>query len=381
MKTINYKFICLLFLLAFLPLNFVSAAIIFNEVMYNPSGTDTGREWLEIYNTGPDSVDITTLKLFENSVNHKITAYSGINSITIGQYAIIVDNPEKFLADFNFSGIIFDSAFSLNNTGEEIKLLNSGGEEIDTLIYSLELGGNDTGNSLQLNDLGWIPAGPTPGTINAAEAVNENSGDESETENSNSGSEDSSDTTTETGSGSVHEEQTDITNYKPTLKLKVSAGRERFVSTNGEFELVAVHNQEKNSRIRAKWSMGNGHEIRGRKVTYKYDRAGEYEVVLTANLGEDEAISRTKIHVSDPNIKYALSDSGKGVDLLLKNFGGKELNISGYRVENKGRDYVFARDTIIGSGRTLTLSENTTGLAHNSEIVVYFPNGDKLETF
>jgi hypothetical protein len=363
------------FFLFLLP-NIVSAQIIFTEVMYNPSGTDTGREWVEIFNTGTESVDITTLKLFEDSVNHKISAYSGINLLSTGQYAIIADNPEKFHADFNFDGIIFDSAFSLNNTGEEIKLINSAGSIVDTFNYSIELGGNDTGNSLQLNDVGWIPAVPTPGEINAADAVDEND-EESEDDDNNV----DENTTIDAGSGSVHNGQTDVIDYKPTAKLKVSAGRERFTTTNSEIFLELIHNQDKKSRIRAKWSMGDGHEISGKKISYIFDRPGEYNIVLNTFFGEETAISRTKIYVLEPEVKFSLANSGKGVDLLLKNSGKKELNIGGYTLKNNKRSFVLAADTIISAGQTLAMSETSTGLAHDDKIVVYFPNGDKLESF
>ncbi len=374
MKYIIYVFVFFTFLLP----GFVSAQIIFSEIMYNPPGADTGREWIEIFNSGTESVDVTNYKLFENSVNHKITAYSGVKILAGGQYAIIADNPEKFLADHNLDIIIFDSAFSLNNTGEELKLINSAGIVTDTVNYSVEFGGNDTGNSLQLNNSVWIPAVPTPGAINATEPVDENSvepdekSDDSNTDGNN---------ITDPGSGSTHTDQTDVTNYKPTLKLKASAGRERFVSTNTKFHLEIVHNQDKDSGIRGRWSMGDGMEIKGRKISYIYDRAGEYEIVLKASYEGDEAISRTKIHISDPEIKFSLLDSGKGVDLLLKNIGNKELNIGDYRIENRNKKFVFATDTILGAGKTLTLSENTTGLVHNSEIMVYFPNNDELKMF
>ncbi len=372
MKIIKYLAVFLLFSLP----NFVSAQVVFTEIMYNPAGTDTGREWVEIYNTGAESVDITTYKLFENSVNHKISISSGENILPAGQHAVIVDNPEKFLIDHDISGIIFDSTFSFNNTGEEIKLIGAGGEIIDTLNYSPDLGGNDTGNSLQINNNIWIPALPTPDEENATVAVDEAT-DDSESESDDDSNSDSN--TTETGSGSTHEEQTDISNYKPTVKLKISAGRERYVSTNSPVNLELIHNQDDSTKIRTIWSMGDGHNVRGKKVSYIFDRPGEYNVVLNASLNGDLAVARTKIIVTETDIVVSAVDSGKGVDLLLKNNGKIETNIGGYTIKSGKESFILATDTILSSGQILTLSNKTTGLVHTAETDIYFPNGDKLQ--
>ncbi len=42
----------ILILLIFLFAECVLADVIINEIMYNPSGTDSGHEWIEIYTNG-----------------------------------------------------------------------------------------------------------------------------------------------------------------------------------------------------------------------------------------------------------------------------------------------------------------------------------------
>ena len=54
-----------------------SYALQISEIMYDPSGSDTGHEWIEIYNDGEVAVDVKTLKLYENNTNHSITYVSG----------------------------------------------------------------------------------------------------------------------------------------------------------------------------------------------------------------------------------------------------------------------------------------------------------------
>ena len=52
------------------------ANILINEVMYDVEGTDTDREWIEVYNDGSESVDLSTYKLFEANTNHGLTLSS-----------------------------------------------------------------------------------------------------------------------------------------------------------------------------------------------------------------------------------------------------------------------------------------------------------------
>lgn len=138
------------------------AQIVITEIMYDlAEGPDAGREWVEVLNSGSSAVDLATYRLFENGTNHKI---SGAGSLAPGGYAVIADNAEKFKADWpSFSSLVFDSAFSLSNTGESISIRTQAGAEIDTVAYSDSLA-KGTGDSLQREPGAFFAAGmPTPG--------------------------------------------------------------------------------------------------------------------------------------------------------------------------------------------------------------------------
>ncbi|MDP3645709.1 MAG: lamin tail domain-containing protein, partial [bacterium] len=53
---------------AFIPSAAV-ASVSISEVMYDAEGTDTDREWVELYNSGSESMDITGWKINDGS-NH-----------------------------------------------------------------------------------------------------------------------------------------------------------------------------------------------------------------------------------------------------------------------------------------------------------------------
>lgn len=129
-------------------------SIIFSEIYYNPNGTDANHEWIEIYNNGTAGVDITKLRFEEAGTQHMLKNMSA-NILNTVSYAVIAENPEQFLLDYpSYAGLLFDSSFSLSNTGELLVLrLDKDGEILDSVLYNSIWGGDGTGFSLEKMDL------------------------------------------------------------------------------------------------------------------------------------------------------------------------------------------------------------------------------------
>ncbi len=110
-KSKNISF-AIFFLASFFVGRFAHAQIIINEIMYDVNGSDSGREWVEVYNNGAESINFSKWKLSEGSSNHGLVVAKGSSVISPGEYAIIADNPDTFKIDWpDFPGVIFDSAF------------------------------------------------------------------------------------------------------------------------------------------------------------------------------------------------------------------------------------------------------------------------------
>lgn len=131
------------------------ASILINEIMYNPSGTDSKHEWIEIYNNESNSIlsnlstaiNLSGYKLFENNVKHSLTLING--SYELVDFAIIADDALTFLKDYpDFNGTLLDSAFSLSNTAETIAILDSSDNVIDNITYNDSLGADNNGRTL-----------------------------------------------------------------------------------------------------------------------------------------------------------------------------------------------------------------------------------------
>ncbi len=152
------------------------AALVVSEIMYNPPGTNTGQQWIEIANTGPSSVDLGAkdIRLYDASGNHLLKPYAGAGTVLpAGGVAIIAKDPLTFLNDFaNFSGTLLKSSFTLSSTAGIIGILQTDGTILAQAKYNSSLGAAGDGNSLQRlvtqgsNDEGsFTPAAPTPGIV------------------------------------------------------------------------------------------------------------------------------------------------------------------------------------------------------------------------
>lgn len=144
------------------------AQVVISEIMYDlAEGSDSGREWIEVFNASGRLVDFSTWRVFEADTNHKVIEVRGGGVLESGTYAVVADKPEKFLTDNpNFNGQLFDSAFSLKNTGENIILRNADLINKDVISYLPDMGGAGDGKTLQrvnVDSTNFFSGVPTPG--------------------------------------------------------------------------------------------------------------------------------------------------------------------------------------------------------------------------
>jgi DNA/RNA endonuclease YhcR with UshA esterase domain len=108
--------------------------VVINEIgAYQPSG----HEWIEIWNKGNESVDMTGWKFWESETNHNLSVSTTDAVVEAGEYAVIVQDAFKFLLDYpNFSGSVFDSSWSsLNESGEMVGLKDAEGNFTEQFTY------------------------------------------------------------------------------------------------------------------------------------------------------------------------------------------------------------------------------------------------------
>jgi len=370
------KFVqALSFALFFAP-GITTAQVVISEIMYDLEGSDTGREWVEVFNTGSTPVPLTEWKLFEADSNHNIIAYSGGESLPGGAYAIIADNPAKFLVDRpTYTDALFDSSFSLSNTGETLTLRCCSTDENlidkDSVFYDPGIGAAGDGNTLHrasTQSSSFAAAAPTPGTGSLQKTGGGNNsvpafdtdGVAVEAPESNSSS-----------AGTV--------SSSSAVLARVSAGSNRTVIAGIEAQLEASAYDGSNRPVEAefRWNFGDGATALGRSVSHKWEYAGRYAVVLEAVRYGEKASHRITVSVEFPELSFkALPDGG----VIIENLSNRELDLSGWRIAERGMTFVFPQNTIVLRGASIRLSSTNIGFFASASITLLYPNGTVFST-
>jgi hypothetical protein len=146
--------------------DYCSSSIFIDEIMYDPEGSDSSHEWIEIYTN--ETTNISGWKIYESTTNHGLTLINGSWLLNSNSYAIIADDWQIFLSDYpQYNGTLIDTSWdSLSNSGEYLALKNNLLTVIDNLTYNTSIGASGNGKSLSLINGTWYESIATPGYEN-----------------------------------------------------------------------------------------------------------------------------------------------------------------------------------------------------------------------
>lgn len=110
------------------------ARVVINEVYNNPIGTDTGKEWIEIYNAGGQSINLASYQLAASSSNYTFP------NITLNPQGFVIihwNTTGTDSASDLYTGIGFNN---IGNTNGSVALFSSTVKNSSTIIDYLEYG-------------------------------------------------------------------------------------------------------------------------------------------------------------------------------------------------------------------------------------------------
>lgn len=358
-----------------------SAQLVVSEVMYDlQSGSDTGREWVEVFNASEDSIPITEWKLFEGGSNHTISGVQGGDTLPTGAYAIIADNPAKFLIDWpGYSGILYDTAFSggLSNTGESITvgyLLSGTLVPTDALTYASSMGGAGDGSSLQRSttESSTFASGvPTPGSgsLTVITGLHLPSGT-IETEESS--------TTAQTANQHTSATLGVVSSYVPPPEplIYAYAGKDRDVIAGADVLYEGQAYDKKGAWLSASstrflWNFGDGSVGDGPQILHHFNIPGRYAVVLSVANATNAASAKIAVNVHPVSITM----SEKSGSIVLTNTSAFELDLS--RWFFRGGDVLFTlpENTTLLARASAAFVASTTGITEPHHAELLYPNG------
>lgn len=373
-------------LLVFAAPSFASAQVVINEIMYNPQGADTGREWVELYNQGQTDVTMVggsgkgSWRLSDGS-NHTLTdpaGGTGRGSLTVpaGGYLVIASDPNDFISGEYAGGTysVVKSSISLNNTGATVALLDGTGTAVDTVTYSPSQGGSDDGSSLQRQaDGSWIAALPTPGVANSLTPY--------------VAPQASASTPPQASATSTEQAQlqsgADVSSYvaPPAPSVYADAGGDRTVIVGADVEFDAsAYDKDQNvldpGTTRFLWNFGDGSTAEGDSVLHHFSYPGNYAVILEIANNKNAASAQLTVTAQPAALSFSLlQDGGVGI----QNLAGHDLDLSGWMVRQDASSFaaqlILPDHSKVLSGSSMQISPQTLSFRASSSTMLEYPNG------
>lgn len=248
-----------------------SGELAVTELMYDAAGSDTGAEWVELYNASGATVTVVPGSgagswRFSDGSNHVIRLVQGSADIPPGGTFILTASSTAFLQAYpGFVGTMATSSFSLPNSGGTIGMTADGGSTwMAQLTYSSAWGGAGDGSSLEKVDVvgpdeagNWrssmLPGG-TPGEIPSSGGSN-----------------------------------------RPPSAV---AGGSRFVTVGTPVAFDGGQSGDPDGDpLTFSWDFGDGSTGSGVLASHAYSLAGRYVAVLTVSDGRLQATSAAAVTV------------------------------------------------------------------------------------
>ncbi|RMF97406.1 MAG: lamin tail domain-containing protein [Candidatus Schekmanbacteria bacterium] len=117
-----------------LPLN-INKGIEISEIMYDPIVSESGGEWIELFNGTNQSIDLTRFFISDDggvsfdSISQR-SGFQDITNVPAGNFFVITEKDgtvsfSDIYSDFSIYAGVTSSSLSLHNSGEEIILIDS----------------------------------------------------------------------------------------------------------------------------------------------------------------------------------------------------------------------------------------------------------------
>lgn len=349
----------------------VDAAILITEVMYNPDGSDSGNEWIELYNAGSETVTLTAgssgWKINDGS-NHNLVDPAdgdGRGSLVVapGAVFVIASNPSQFMASHAGSYTVIKSAISLPNSSATLSFLNNAGGVQDTVSYESSLGAADDGNSLHRSGNTFVAGSPTPGTM---------------TESPPSTVQQQTTSTVESQSAVVQASAASGS-VVPTMSVEIEYSGFAYVGVGTLFEAQAysANGTPLISGVRYVWNFGDGSTAEGKRVFHTFSYPGTYIVLVSAGYNFSSSIARITVVTADAYV--ALFSEGDG-SLLVRNTGSQEVDVGLWSVREGEHIFTIPEQTYIAAGQGIRFPPSITKLPGSTAAALHYPNGARARS-
>lgn len=361
------------------------ASVFINEVLFDPEGSDTGLEWVELYNDGSHSVDLSGWQLYPDGIGY-YTFGSGA-AIGGGQYLVINlrtsgTDSTSVLYHSSATGNAGNSSgsfalFSGEPRGKDtiksfVRYHKPGSTEKKTWESSaaeagiwtagnyVDISSFSEGKSISYLESAWGSGAPTKGSGALGSAAGATAAD--------------SEAASTTSSFSVPQFI-----QVPRLQLDVAVHPNAVAGASHRFQARAFAENGKlvdSKYIRFLWNFGDGTVSEGPALTHTYRFPGIYSISVNANTDAALGTFYTDLSVGENSLEVLEVKPGEEGYVKIFNDSSVPLDLTGWIVaDGKGNSFTIPLDTKVKSERALILPNETTGLdPESSSLKVYYPN-------
>ncbi len=360
-----------LILLFFIFIPHVSlAAVTIHEVAWMGSAVSANDEWLELYNSSSEAVDITGWTL-SDGMNLSITLTGTISG---GAYVVLERTSDESAPGAAF--LIYTGA--LVNTGATLALTRADGGLEDQVAGGTDwqnIGGdNTTKETAQYTSAGWITAPATPGASNHQVSSN----DTSETPEDTSESQSTTESATKKKNSGNSGEPVVLIVPGVTLTLDVTAQMVAYVHQPVAFDVEpgGIGRHLSDSLV-YEWNFGDGDSANGKQVTHAFAFPGTYVTTIKGEYARQTQVARHEITVLPVELSLTQNLTG---DVQINNDSPYEIDISGYTIRGE-RTFTFPPRSIILPNQTITIARLRLGNTAERLIALYDTESALLYTW
>ena len=347
------------------------AAVVINEIAWMGGTGSPNDEWIELYNSGTEGVLLDGWTLTDNA--SLLIMLTG--TLSAGTYGVLErtdDESAPGSAFLTYTGALTNSGqtLTLYNENGTIEDQVAGGENWETIG-----GNNETKETAQLTEGGWVTAEGTPGTQNATSQAEDTSEDTAppDGEDEKTGTESTvSSSGGETSSGSGRTVSVVVSEEK--LRLDILHDHIAYVDQETEFSVEATDVVPVIvDSLSYNWNFGDGKTDTGKAVTHRYAFPGTYVVVVDASFALHRA--RERIEVTVLPVTLSLATTGEG-NVMIHNNAQYETDIGGMVISNGKETFTIPPYTIIVPNGTITLHTKQTQFADVSSLSLVNTDGN-----
>jgi hypothetical protein len=358
-----FRFLFVLtFLLIASPIS-VYASVTINEIAWMGDAESANHEWIELYNSGSEAIDLTGWVLSDGAnLDINLTGSAPASS-----YVVLERTSDESSSASAF--LIYTGA--LVNTGATLTLRNINGDIMDQVAGGEEWkdvgGDNISKETAQYTSGGWVTNIATPGIKNKLESTEVKEVKDAEVADRNSDN-DSPVVNPVSKSKSGSTKSVSLVSANTELKLSADMHDVAYVNQNIPFTVKASGIGENiiNSLVYT-WNFGDSYIASGKNVNHSYDYPGTYVVTINAKYARHDETIRKEIKVLP--VAFSITENERG-DIQIHNDSPYDVDVSGFVIRGIN-NVVLPPQTIILPKATITIAKKRLGLNDsNTKLVI-----------